>query len=492
MQYSNPVIAGFYPDPSVCRAGEHFYLAASSFQYFPGVPLFESADLVNWKKIGHALTQKSQIDLSLSDHTSGVFAPTLRYHDGRFYMVTSDATSKRNFYVFTDNIHGSWSEPVYVDQNGIDPSPLFDGGRVYFISNGEDDQGRGGIIQCEIDIETGEKRSPSRCVWQGTGGRYLEAPHMYHIGPWYYLLASEGGTEYGHMVVCARSGSVWGPFENHPENPILTNRNQAPGIIQGIGHGDLIQGPGGNWHMFTLGFRQIHLWQTYHTLGREVFLAPVEFDGDGWFSVGDGGVMKETYTLAGEFTQVRKMEDTFENTIWDIDWCFLRHPNMENYRFGPSGFHLSGSKTTLDEAASPTFIALRQRGFDFELTVDVRVTGTGAGGVTCYMCEDEHYDLEIRKVGTGYEAALKLNIGGIKHTAAALPLESNCGRLLIRADSMRYRFFAVENGTERFLGQGASKYLSSEVSGGFTGTMLGLYAVGNGEADFQNLHIVYV
>lgn len=191
---------------------------------------------------------------------------------------------------------------------------------------------------------------------------------MYHIGPWYYLLTAEGGTEYGHMVVCARSKSVWGPFESHPNNPVLTNRDQAPAIIQGIGHGELIQSFDGSWHILTLGFRQIHLWQPYHTLGREVFLAPVYFNADGWFSAGSGG---------------------------------------------------------------------------------------------------------------------------IRHTAAVCPLISGCGRLMIRADSMQYRFFILSDGREIPLGQGAAKYLSSEVSGGFTGVMLGLYAIGNAEADFENLHIVY-
>ena len=134
---------------------------------------------------------------------------------------------------------------------------------------------------CEIDIATGRKLSSSKMIWKGSGGRYLESPHMYHINGHYYLVAAEGGTEYGHMVTCAMSDNVWGPFTGDPKNPVLTNRNKAPYLIQGIGHGDLIQDNYGDWHILTLGFRQMHLWMPFHQLGREVFLTPVTFDADG-------------------------------------------------------------------------------------------------------------------------------------------------------------------------------------------------------------------
>ncbi len=490
MRYENPVITGFYPDPSVCQAEGKYYLVASSFQYFPGVPLFESEDLVNWSQIGHVLTRPSQVELAHVPSSGGVFAPTIRYHRGRFYMVTTNATAQRNFYVWTDDIRGAWSEPVTVEQGGIDPSLLFDGDSVYFLSNGEDDQGAAGITQCRIDIATGRKLSPSRCIWRGTGGRYLEAPHMYHIGPWYYLLAAEGGTEYGHMVVCARSADPWGPFESCPFNPILTNRDKAPGIIQGIGHGDLVQDAAGGWHILTLGFRQIGPWEPYHTLGREVFLTPVRFGPDGWPRCGNDGTAELAYELAGDFRQERKRVYTFENTDPARDWCFLRRPAAENYRFAPDGLTLRGSAVTLDEASSPTFAGLRQRGFDFELSVDVDAAG-GEAGVTAYMCEDEHYDLALRRGPGGWEAALRLNIGGVRHMQAAIPLREGRARLVIRADSLTYKFYVNQDGEERPLGQGRAKYLSSEVSGGFTGVVLGLYAVGEDTAVFRDLRVEY-
>ncbi len=490
MKYTNPVLKGFYPDPSVCCANGKYYMVNSSFQYFPGVPLFESDDLVNWKQIGHVLTRKSQVMLEKINSSGGVFAPTIRFHDGRFYMVTTNDTTHENFYVYTDDIYGEWSEPITVDQGGIDPSLLFDDGHVYFISNGCDDDGIGGVIQCEINVETGEKLSKSKCIWQGTGGRYLESPHMYKINGEYYLMAAEGGTEYGHMITYARSKSVWGPFENYPKNPVLTNRNKAPYIIQGIGHGDLIQNENGDWFILCLGFRQIHIWMTYHHLGREVFLTPVQFGADGWFTAGKDGTTDFEYEINGDFAQSEKKLYTFDNTDINIDWCFLRHPVTENYDLSKERFILKGTDITLDMADTPTFVGIRQRDFDMSLETDITVD-SGEGGISVYMCENEHYEIAVRENGGAYEAVLKLNIGNVKHIQSAVSLTGGKAKLIIRADSQVYNFYVSENGRETHLGCGLSKYLSSEVAGGFTGVVLGLYAQGNNTAVFENLKINY-
>ncbi len=489
MKYNNPVVKGFYPDPSVCFAEGKYYLVCSSFQYFPGVPLFESDDLVNWKQIGHVLTRKSQVELEKINSSGGVFAPTIRYNKGRFYMVTTNDTTHRNFYVYTDDIHGEWSEPITVDQGGIDPSLLFDEGHVYFISNGTDDFGESGVVQCEINIETGEKLSNSKCIWKGSGGRYLESPHMYKLEGGYYLMAAEGGTEYGHMITYARGSSVWGPFESYSKNPVLTNRNKAPEIIQGIGHGDLICDKNGEWHILSLGFRQIHIWQPYHHLGREVFLTPVRFDDDGWFTAGTDGTAAAEYEIAGDFVQEEKKLYNFRNTDFSVDWCYLRHPHMENYDLSEEKVVLRGTNVTLDDVDSPTFIGIRQRDFDMELTADVKVTD-GECGVTIYMCENEHYDIAVREKGGKYEAVLKLNIGGIKHEQSVMELSSDSARLIVRADSLGYKFFVSHCGTETGMGYAMTKYLSSEVSGGFTGVVIGLYSV-NGTGEIADLQIEY-
>lgn len=490
MRYQNPVITGFYPDPSICAANGKYYLVTSSFQYFPGVPLFESDDLINWVQIGHVLTRSSQVQLAHVPSSGGVFAPTIRYHDGRYYMVTTNDTTHENFYVWTDDIRGEWSDPITIDQGGIDPSLLFDGEKVFFISNGADDHGIGGVTQCEIDIATGRKLTPSRCIWQGNGGRYLESPHMYHIGNSYYLLAAEGGTEYGHMIVIAKGQSPWGPFTNCPHNPILTNRNKAPGIIQGIGHGDLIQAKDGSWFMVSLGFRQIHIWQQFHHLGREVFLTPVCFSQDGWLYCGNDGTTEATYDIVSDVQQNRKSEYTFDNTDFHIDWCGMRSPSWENYYFGEDHLILRGGRQTIDEMGSPTFLALRQKAFDMEFTVHATNHG-GVGGVTVYGTESEHYDLFLRKNGDNCEAVLMLNIGGIHHEQAVIPLTSNHAELIVRATSLQYQFSIQTEEKEIFLGIGQSKFLANEVSTVFTGVMLGLFAQETGETRFDRLNIRY-
>ncbi|MDO7908779.1 glycoside hydrolase family 43 protein [Paenibacillus sp. JX-17] len=496
MQYNNPVIKGFYPDPSVCKVDDTYYLICSSFQYFPGVPIFESKDLLNWQQIGHCLTKTSQVQLEKVNSSGGVFAPTLRHHSGRFYMTTTNDTTRQNFYVWTDDIYGEWSEPIYVDQGGIDPDLYFEEGKTYFMSNGLDDFGVPGIVQCEIDIATGSKKTPSRTIWQGTGGRYLESPHMYKINGLYYLLAAEGGTEYGHMETYARGPSVTGPFEAYPHNPVLTNRNLGGYQLQGVGHGDLVQDHQGHWWLFHLGFRQIGQWQTYHHLGREVFLTPVTFGEDGWFTAGHNGTTLltfETDRIADTAAQVEKKIFTFENTEWDKDWCYLRHPHTENYRLEPDKLSLQGTDVTLDQAESPTFIGIRQKDFEAVISCDIH-PADGEAGITLYMDEHHHYDLAVRRDGEGYRVVERLNIGDVKSIQNEVDLRGiQRATLVIQAAHDHYTFLIREDGQETQLGTAQTRYLSSEVAGGFTGVLIGLYAVGQGaSAEFSNFSIEYV
>ncbi len=490
MRYHNPIIKGFYPDPSVCEANGKYYLVSSSFQFFPGVPLFESEDLVNWNQTGHVLTRKNQVMLENINSSGGVFAPTIRFYQGRFYMVTNNNTTNENFYVYTDDIYGEWSDPIVVDQGGIDPSLYFEGNKCYFISNGSDENGKGCVVQCEIEAETGKKLTPSTPIWSGNGGRYLESPHMYKFGDMYYLMAAEGGTEYGHMVTICRSSSIWGPFENCPHNPILTNRNKAPYIIQGIGHGDLIQDKLGNHYIITLGFRQIGEWEPYHHLGREVFLTPLSFKEDGWFYAGPDGTTEESYEIPGDFNQMPLKCYTFENTDWHLDWCFLRHPYMENYELGEHSVTLTGTEITLNEPKSPTFVGVRQRDFNMDLSV-IAENEAKEAGITLYMNESEHYELALSKTENGTDAFLHLHIGDADCIKSRVMLSSNKARLIIRSTSTHYNFYVEDDGRELYLGNARSKYLSSEVSGGFTGVVMGLYAV-NGKARFEEFKCEYL
>lgn len=496
MQYRNPIIPGFFPDPSICLHNGTYYMVCSSFHYFPGVPLFESHDLLNWTQIGHVLTRSSQLALDDADSSGGIYAPTIRCNGGRFYMVTTNVSAGGNFYVYTDDIYGEWSDPVYVEQDGIDPSLYFEDGHAYFMSNGTDDSGVHGIVQCEIDIETGRKLSPARCIWKGTGGRFLESPHLYKRGEDYYIMASEGGTEYGHMVVYGKGKDIYGPFESFKGNPVLTNRSLGGYLLQGCGHGDLVCDPSGNWWMVHLGFRQIHEWIMHHITGREVYLVPVTFDAEGWFTAGyDGTTLLEMETdRIPETTKQFRLEDTtFANSKPGVDWCWIRRPDENCYDLTSSAFRLKSNGLYLDACTgSPAFVALRQR--EMEQTISCNVSAPeGEAGLTMYMGPDQYYAIGIRRTADGWEVLRRLRVGDLIQEDGILPCPGKV-RLTIRCTHLRYCFFAEWDGKEHSLGDAQTKFLSTEVAGNFTGVMAGLYAQGHNVrkfAEFTDYHCQY-
>lgn len=490
MKIQNPIIKGFYPDPSICKADGKYYLACSSFQFFPGVPIFESDDLVNWKQIGHCLTRTNQVALHQVPSSGGVFAPTLRYHNGTFYMVTNNNTYGKNFYISTTDIYGEWSEPVFVEQEGIDPSLLFDGDKVYFTSNGMDENQKPCILQCEIDIATGKKLTKSIPIWEGSGGRYLESPHLYHIGEWYYLMVAEGGTEYGHMITYARSKEPFGPFEGYQKNPVMTNRNLGgnQNRIQGIGHGDLIEDETGEYFIVCLGFRQLGEWQPYHHLGREVFLAPVHWK-DGWFTAGNQGRVTEWMEMkltAGEQKQDYDV-DLAKMDLTHPRWCYLRDYHKDNYQYENGMLRLRGTAITLEEADTPTFIGIRQSEFDSHAEITVSGEAREAG-ITFYMDESQHYDLALVQDEEGARVILRIKVGDAQSILKTIPTAA--GEVILEAESTpeEYHFYCRIGKERKYLGKARAKYLSSEVAGGFTGVVLGVYAIDeeNRWAAYQN------
>ncbi|MBE5940104.1 MAG: glycoside hydrolase family 43 protein [Lachnospiraceae bacterium] len=497
MKYQNPIIPGFYPDPSICKANGKYYLVCSSFQYFPGVPLFESEDLINWKQIGHVLTRESQLPLERADSNGGIYAPTIRYNNGRFYMVTTNVNIDGNFYVYTDDIYGEWSDPIFVEQGGIDPSLYFEDGKTYFTSNGEADDGQQGITQCEIDIETGKKLTPSVCIYKGAGGRYIESPHLYKIGDTYYIMVAEGGTEYGHMVVYGKGKTPYGPFENYHKNPVLTNRNLGGYVIQGCGHADIVCDDNGNFWMVHLAFRQIDRWMPFHITGREVYLVPMEFDEDGWFTAGVNGITPveiETDRLSDEIIQKIKKNESFESTAIGNEWVYIRNPHFENYEFFEDKYVLKQTPVTLSEINdSPTAICIRQCQMTGDVSCKVECED-GEAGISLYMNETHHYDLCLRKNEKGYQVVKRSCIGGVECEQNVVDMETpEDVTLQIKLDYKDYYFGAKQGDTEYNLGKLETRYLSSEVACGFTGVMFALYTYGyNGRnATFKDFGIKY-
>ena len=480
----NPVLRGFYPDPSVCAANGKFYLVNSSFEYFPGMPIFESDDLINWKQIGHCLTRQSQLDVRGIEASGGIFAPTIRFNKGRFYVVVTNVSNNfGNFYVWTDDIHsGKWSEPVKVLRGGIDPSLLFDGDKTYFVSNGTDDFGEEGISLCEIDIETGKTLTKARCISKGCGGRYLEGPHVYHINDWYYLMAAEGGTEYGHMECMLRSRDVWGPYEPCPFNPILTNRNLGGYHIQGSGHADLVEGPGGQWFMVHLAFRQIGRFLPFHNLGRETFLEPVFWTDDGWLKVGSDGTCRARWKLEdGKCTVLD--EPDYPEYRWSLNPAralYLRLPIYENYRISDDckTVELKGHADFLGTCGQPTFVAMRQEEHCGEMEVKVHAESmeeNQEAGIAAYLTENDFYASYVKKANGKVCVGTKLVIGGHVVQGDEIETDEKCALLKIKSDRDDH-YLTSSAGGKISESKGQTKFLSSEVACGFTGTVLGLYA----------------
>lgn len=485
--YHNPIIRGYHPDPSMCIVGKDAYLVTSTFEFFPGVPIFHSTNLVDWDCIGHCLTTDSQLPLADCRCSGGIFAPTIRYHDGTFYMITTNVTAKGNFIVYTDDIRGTWSEPQWIDHRGIDPSLLFDDdGKVYYCGTGDDENGTAGIVVFEINPKTGEILSDKKIVSHGFCGKYPEAPHLYKKDGTYYLMMAEGGTEYGHMETIFRSDSVWGPFESCPHNPIISNRDAMGTRVQCIGHADLAEDANGNWWLCCLGVRRLNDRAMLHNLGRETFLVPVTWE-NGWPVAANGGVVQETMEgpLPGETpTGERSIRffDDFSAAELNRQWNFVRNPNRKHYRLADQKLHLLAGSEQLSDY-HPTFVGIRQPEFTLLAETELELsslTEQGRAGITAFYSMENHYALSVERDGTGYAAVLRKRVMDMDCVEERIPLEGGQNvRLQIEAGETDYLFRACDRTGWKMVGSGKAAGLCTEATSTmtFTGTYLGLFAV---------------
>lgn len=483
MVYKNPIIPGFYPDPSICRVGEWFYLVTSSFEYFPGIPLFKSRDLVNWEQIGHCLTRESQLNLYKVFKSGGVYAPTIRYSNGRFYMVTTNVPDGGNFYVYTDDIEGEWSEPVSLDIGGIDPSLFFDrDGKTYIMTNEGTDGTFGHIVLAELDIETGEILTDHIEIWKGTGGMWPEAPHIYFRDGYYYLMIAEGGTSYGHMVTISRSKDIFGPYESCPHNPILTHRERPNSPIQATGHGDLVEDNNGGWWIVFLGVRPSNI--NMHHLGRETFLAPVTWSEDGWPVVNNFKdielEMDVDSSTIQNFEKSYETIDCFKDENLAQYWNYIRNPQEGNYEWG-NGLILTGSEVTLSDVGNPVFLGRRQQHFSFRTLVEIDLTTLIEGdeaGITAFYSDEHHYDLHITVRGGLKCLEVRKVVADINTVTYSEVIEMDKILLSIKADKKRYFFgYGKNEAFLKYVERGRTQLLCTEVATAkFTGTYIGMYA----------------
>ena len=484
--YQNPIIPGFHPDPSICRVDTNYYLVNSSFEFFPGVPIYQSQDLVHWRQIGYCLTRKSQLNLDHARDSGGIYAPTLRYHDGTFYMITTLVDTGGNFFVTAKNPAGPWSDPVWVDRSGIDPSLLFDDdGTVYYTRH--EGMGDGYIGQSKMDLPTGKPEGALREIWKGTSGVWPEGPHLYKIHGKYYLMIAEGGTSYGHMENIARSDSPWGPFVSDPHNPILTHRDQPEAPIQATGHADLVETPDG-WWMVCLGIRPQG--GQFHHLGRESYLTSVAWNSNGWPEVHDVQLTLPAPNLPPSPAQPDPARDDFNSTNLQWQWNFLRNPYPQNYSLTerPGYLRLWGSTVTMNDQDSPAFVGRRQAdlacNIDTSLSFDPRHENEEAGLVIRGNSKN-HYDLGITWHDGRRQAFLRKILDG--KTSGPVRYETigpGDVVLSVKASPLAYEFVIQSpHDIAKNLGTALTRDLSSEKVGGFTGVYIGIYATGNGQTN---------
>ncbi len=497
-QYRNPVLPGFHPDPSVCRVDSDFYMVCSSFQYFPGVPIFHSRDLVNWKQIGNVLDRPSQLPLGNATSWTGIYAPTIRYYRGVYYMVTTNVgfhqrsedgyKDSENFFVTATHPAGPWSKPIWLKQGGIDPSFFFENGHCYMTSTQDNT-----IMMCEIDVKSGKQLRASRPLWQGTGGRYPEGPHLYKKDGMYYLLISEGGTELAHSLTIARSRRIEGPYEPCPDNPILTQCSVKGQYkqIQGTGHGDFVQTLDGNWWLVCLGFR--HFNGAHHHMGRETCLAPVRWEKNSWPVINDrqplDTLMKGSpygYVQGSQKVQVKRRYE-FDDSALGPEWIYIQNPDLSNYQIEYSRLRLYGSFSQLWENDQPTFVGIRQEHERFVLTTKISRFDMEPGdesGLAVYQSHDGNVQLCLSTYQGDCQLKVRCQLKNLRTMLAARSVKiDNEVWLRISSDGKKYDFYySIDGKKYRWLESIDCSLLSSETIGGFTGAVLGLYGfMGSGK-----------
>lgn len=486
-QYNNPIIRGFNPDPSICREGDDYYLAVSSFEYFPGLPIYHSRDLVNWEQIANAVNFGSSLTLDGANESGGIWAPTIRYHDGMYFitaaMETHRINSFGNFIIHAEKPEGPWSDPVWVPIGGIDPSIMFEGGKAWYCTNDSSGMYRETIKLGAVDPFTGEVVEKFRAIWHGEGGGWTEAPHVYHIGEWYYCMCAEGGTGPGHNIVIARSKDIYGPYESCPYNPILTNRNDTDKQASCCGHGDLFSDSCGNWWMVLLGHRSAVL--NLSSLGRETYLVPVKWE-NGWPVIRDGRVHAvEEGPLAEEQRPWEGFYDDFSDEKWKLGWQFIRCPEPENYRRGDKRLVITPSNAAPSSNDGGSFVCIKQPDLEFELTVELayapRAEGESAG-VMLYLTHLFRYVFGIRRKNGRRELFLQRFLDDVTVDDYVRELAANEEteplKLCVRGTKESFAFSAVDkNGKADDPKAVSARFLSNGIVGrGFTGTMVGLFA----------------
>lgn len=536
----NPILKGFYPDPSICRVGRDYYLVNSTFSYVPGVPVFHSRNLADWEQIGNVLTRKSQLVLDGATISRGIFAPSIRYHNGLFYMITTNVSYGGNFYVTAKDPAGEWSDPVYLKvpegvDAGIDPSLYFEGEKCYYVGQRQKADARFfgdcEVWMQELDLAKGELVGEAYSLYTGAmkDACWVEGPHLYRIGEYYYITCAEMGTSFEHSICVARSRELTGPYENYKCNPLLTHRHLGHGCpIQNIGHGDLVDTSEGDWYLVMLGTRPLN---GAAEMGRETFLAKVEWE-EGWPVVnpGEGRILwqqpvgedieeaggedlkacKPERSISGEekreilgetgrpaFVRSMKLEFTIP---WDIRFLSLRHPAEDMLCIvNEQECGLKCADAAPEHAEKEiSYLGLRQQGRDFSIKVQVQASlpEEALAGLLYLYNEDNYIFFALGRQGKKVTAALYKREAGKVQILGNREIEEETG--IVEDSWMELEICGAAQKAEFFLqgeklGEALAGFMSAERADGFVGCTYGIHARGTGEgyAKFRALQVEY-
>ena len=475
MTFPNPLLPGFNPDPSVVAVDGTYYLVTSTFEYLPGIPVYRSTDLTAWTHIGNVASRPSQAGVSEVPTRGGVWAPTIRYRDGVFYVIVTVAMSPRGCVVFTaTDPAGPWSDGTTIDGiGGIDPDLAWDDDGTAYVTfsglytSGERAGQHLGIQQARVDLTAGKALEEPRSLWSGTGLKFPEAPHLYRRGGYWYLMIAEGGTERGHCVSVARGPSLAGPFTGHPANPVLSARSTSR-PVQNTGHADLVAAPGGGDALVLLGTRPLGAMVSFSPLGRETFITPVTWT-DGWpqpspvlLAPGEG--IAENFDFADP------------SALDDPGWLAVRATPASMASAGGGSLAIVGH-CGLDDP-HPQFVGRRQRHLSAVVSATLDASA-GAGGLAARYDEDNWFALEAR----GPVVTARAHLGGIEQAWQGVVPDGSV-ELRIELSPPPAGFGAAALGGDRIrllaggtlLAELDGRYWSAETCASFTGRVIGMYA----------------
>jgi xylan 1,4-beta-xylosidase len=506
----NPILPGFYPDPSIIKNGRDYYLVNSTFVYFPGIPVFHSKDLKNWKQIGNVVERQSQMDFMGERVSRGLFAPTINYYEGLYYIMCTDIDHIGNFIMTAKNPEGPWSDPIVLPQvKGIDPSLFFDEQKAYVIYNSEAPNskplydGHRTIRMYELDKNTLSVKGEE--VQLVNGGVdlskkpvWIEGPHIYKRGQYYFLTAAEGGTSVNHTQVVFRSKNVKGPYVPYEHNPILSQRHLDPSRrhpITSTGHADLVEGPDGKTYAVFLGVRPYE--GNHYNTGRETFIAPVSWE-TGWPVINPTNeAIQYAYEVDYKIDNSKTAQNgnfkyklLFSNKPLDKAMLFLRSPDSSWYRNEKTGLHIQLKPETIMETGNPAFIGRRQQHLIFEATTELEFSTVKANEKAGFIVfqNEFHFYYICKSANAKGENVIQLFKGNPESKLMSLLAEKeikmNGDRILFKVNAMndQYDFqYALTTGKwEKLGGSQDGKFLSTETAGGFVGALFGIYATSGG------------